>query len=123
MYIDTAHYNAAANTYYYSGSAVSNHGVTIVGWDDSLVVPGAPGPGAWLIKNSWGDDWGNGGYFWISYSDSRGANDGFCFCDAVAPDTYQKVYYHDDFGNTTSLNSPYAFNAFTATSDQELQAV
>jgi C1A family cysteine protease len=32
-----------------------NHGVTLIGWDDAK--------GAWLIKNSWGTDWGEtGGY-------------------------------------------------------------
>jgi hypothetical protein len=39
-----------------------NHGVTIVGWDDSL------GPaGAWRIKNSWGTDWGEDGFAWVAY--------------------------------------------------------
>jgi C1A family cysteine protease len=39
-----------------------NHAVTIVGWDDSL------GPnGAWIIKNSWGSDWGEGGFAYIAY--------------------------------------------------------
>ena len=41
----------------------ANHAVTLVGWDDSK--------NAWLIKNSWGSDWGIGGYFWCDY----GAND------------------------------------------------
>jgi cathepsin L len=36
-----------------------NHGVTLVGWDDSK--------GAWLIKNSWGGGWGMAGYMWIKY--------------------------------------------------------
>lgn len=40
-----------------SGSV--NHGVTIIGWDDSK--------NAWLIKNSWGTGWGMAGYMWISY--------------------------------------------------------
>jgi len=40
-----------------------NHGVTLVGWDDSK--------GAWLIKNSWGTDWGINGYMWIAYNSNK----------------------------------------------------
>jgi len=35
------------------------HCVAIVGYDDDR--------GAWKIKNSWGDDWGEGGFAWIKY--------------------------------------------------------
>ena len=37
----------------------SNHAILIVGWDDDK--------NAWLIKNSWGTDWGENGYAWIDY--------------------------------------------------------
>lgn len=43
-----------------------NHGVVLCGWDDNL------GPsGAWRLKNSWGTDWGEGGYMWITYGCNR----------------------------------------------------
>ena len=40
-----------------------NHGVTLVGWDDTM----CGGEGAWIVKNSWGPDWGENGYFYIKY--------------------------------------------------------
>jgi hypothetical protein len=53
----------------YSGSGVwnaprgtINHAVTLVGWDDSKK--------AWRIKNSWGEDWGDQGYFWSTYTNT-----------------------------------------------------
>lgn len=36
-----------------------NHGVVIVGWDDA--------DQAWIVKNSWGDQWGDAGYMRIGY--------------------------------------------------------
>ena len=40
----------------------SNHYVILVGWDDTL------GPnGAWIIKNSFGTNWGDKGYMYLPY--------------------------------------------------------
>ena len=36
-----------------------NHAVLLCGYDDAM--------GAWLIKNSWGADWGMDGFAWIKY--------------------------------------------------------
>ncbi len=48
----------------------TNHAVLLIGWDDAK--------GAWLIKNSWGTNWGETGgygaergYMWIAYGSNR----------------------------------------------------
>lgn len=43
-----------------------NHGIVLVGWDDSLGTNGA-----WRLKNSWGGYWGESGYMWIEYGTSN----------------------------------------------------
>ena len=50
----------------------TNHEILIVGWDDNYNAAhfdGATKNGAWLIRNSWGSNMGDKGYFWVSYQD------------------------------------------------------
>ena len=49
---------------------VGGHAVVAVGYDDYCTVENADGKrsqGAILIRNSWGRDWGIGGYGWLPY--------------------------------------------------------
>ena len=43
-----------------------NHGVVIVGWDDTRGANGA-----WIIRNSWSESWGEQGYMYIEYGCSK----------------------------------------------------
>jgi parallel beta-helix repeat protein len=56
-------YGYGGGCYEHAGTDPVNHVVLLVGWDDSM----CSGQGAWLVKNSWGADFGIGGYFWIKY--------------------------------------------------------
>ena len=40
-----------------------NHVVLLVGWDDEKQ--------AWLVKNSWGEEWGEKGFGWIKYGSNN----------------------------------------------------
>ncbi|MCB1325005.1 MAG: hypothetical protein H7A21_12855 [Spirochaetales bacterium] len=52
-----------------------NHAIVIIGWDDER--------NAYLIKNSWGEKWGEDGYMWIDY-ESNGI--GFAAAWVIATD-------------------------------------
>ena len=46
---------------------IGGHAMVICGYDDSRVGVNASIPGAFLIRNSWGTNWGMQGYAWFPY--------------------------------------------------------
>jgi hypothetical protein len=43
----------------------TNHAIALVGWDDN------GGDGYWILRNSWGEGWGEDGYMRIKYTSAR----------------------------------------------------
>jgi len=85
-------------TLHYAGTETPNHAVLIVGWDDSLIHAG--GTGGWIVKNSWGTDWGDSGYFTIAHgSASIGEHSSFMY-DWQDYDADGGIMYYDEGGWT-----------------------
>ena len=71
-------YSTDANSYCLNKSTrnINGHSVSVVGWDDNYSKENFNGQytpkndGAWLCKNSWGENVNSiGGYLWVSYED------------------------------------------------------
>ncbi|HQF00868.1 MAG TPA: C1 family peptidase [Bacteroidales bacterium] len=69
MYYHADFFKPTNATYYYGGNKQVNHAGVIVGWNDTLQTDG--GSGAWIVKNTYGPNWGEGGYFYVSFFDSQ----------------------------------------------------
>ena len=112
--------------YYCPDFWVTNHTVTIVGWDDGYSKNNfryaPPKNGAWLCKNSWGSDWGNSGYFWLSYYDETFSE--FTELRVVPSGSYVKNYQYDGFaaGALATVEGPtaYAANVFTSSGSESV---
>lgn len=81
--------------YIYTGDMNPNHAVSIIGWDDTK--------SSWLVKNTWGSEWGNEGTFWVSYNDPHISKKCTSFNKFIGTDEINKVYSYSTTGQTGSF--------------------
>ncbi len=67
IYADLKVYQRGVYKHIY-GNRIGGHDVVMVGWDDN---PPEGGSGCWIVKNSWGTNWGETGFFRIQYGDCQ----------------------------------------------------
>ena len=89
-------------------SDYTDHAVTIVGYDDRISKDNfayASRDGAFIVKNSWGEEFGDNGYFYISYDDLRICRNITGF-KGISVNEYDHVYNASDTLANTSFYSP-----------------
>ncbi|NLE21938.1 MAG: hypothetical protein GX624_04050 [Actinobacteria bacterium] len=127
-------WNRSTNAYYNPSRKQPNHHVLIVGWDDtfsaSKFLDGRrpPGDGAFLIKNSWGTDWGDKGFAWVSYYDATIGDAPVVFSGVEKAGNYDAVYQYDALGRSRwraagAGERAWFANRFTAAGDGAVTAV
>ena len=127
----SASYNESASAYCYIGSEPPNHDSVIIGWDDGFSrenfnVP-VNGDGAFICMNSWGDGFGDQGFFYVSYYDSNIGMNNIVYSEVEDPGRYDRIYQSDlrgwvgqlGYGNDTAWFS----NVYEAEESQYLKAV
>ncbi len=145
VYYNATYYNPSTNGYYYRVKnfnnntmySRSNHALSIVGWDDTYSKENfktkPENDGAFLIKNSWGEEFGEDGYFYLSYEDAYAGWEAGVIDRVDSVDNFDHIYQYDPFCLTAAtgftkdgevVSKAYFANVFTVGSDVEaLKAV
>ncbi|WP_298499603.1 C1 family peptidase [uncultured Methanobrevibacter sp.] len=110
------------------------HSVCLIGWDDkynNFDSIGNYAKGAWIFKNSWGDEWEDEGFGYISYEQKLSEEiypyfHAYTFIFNESDIGYQDIYQYDFAGLSDFLNVKtdciYYKNKFTAKGDEYLTA-
>ncbi|MBQ2061430.1 MAG: InlB B-repeat-containing protein, partial [Oscillospiraceae bacterium] len=123
----------SAVAYQDTGFYYADHDVTVVGWDDSYAKENfnqgyrPTKDGAWIVKNSWGTDIGNDGYFYVSYEDSATCASYISFFTVENVDNFDHNYQYDGSGNYYNSEEMSTGDSiaqvFTANGNETLEAI
>ena len=127
---NSKYFNKDTNAYCYMGSEKPNHDVVIIGWDDNYPKENfnvdLEGDGAFICQNSWGNEFGDDGFFYVSYYDTNIGTHNEVYTGVENTDNYANIYQSDLSGwvGKTGYDKEdmYGANVFTATSDQNIKA-
>lgn len=132
-YIDSEspYYSVENSSYYYNGEEQPNHDVVVVGWDDNYGKENFTNmpedDGAFICKNSWGTEFGEEGYFYVSYYDLNICQKSVVYTRVGDADNYDNIYQTDLLGWIGHMGfdkeEAYFANVYTAGENEELAAV
>lgn len=125
------YYNKDTYAYCYIGTQKPNHDVVIVGWDDNYSKDNFSVPleadGAFICANSWGEQFGDKGLFYVSYYDSNIGIHSVAYTSVEDSDNYDNIYQSDLCGWVGQLGyeeeTAYFANVYTAKRPEEIKAV
>ena len=123
-------YNKDTSAYCYIGTEKPNHDVVIIGWDDNYPASNfntpLEGDGAFICQNSWGEDFGEGGIFYVSYYDTNIGTHNVVYTRVDETDNYDHIYQSDLCGWVGKMGYDneeiYGANVFTAEGDEDVAA-
>lgn len=127
----SVYYNRENYSYCYIGTNKPNHDVVIVGWDDNYSKDNfnldLEGDGAFICQNSWGDNFGDTGFFYVSYYDTNIGMHNIVYTSVQDTDNYDHIYQSDLCGWVGQLGygreSAYFANVYEAKGDEIIKAV
>ena len=127
---NSKYFNKDTNAYCYMGSEKPNHDVVIIGWDDNYPKENfnvdLEGDGAFICQNSWGNEFGDDGFFYVSYYDTNIGTHNEVYTGVENTNNYDNIYQSDLCGWVGKMGydkeDMYGANVFTATSDQNIKA-
>lgn len=125
------YYNRETRAYCYPSDTAPNHDVVIVGWDDEFPKESFPvevdGDGAFLCENSWGTQFGEDGFFYVSYYDANIGKNNILYSSVEDTGNYDHIYQSDLCGWIGQLgygrDTAWAVNVYMAAGEELLKAV
>ncbi|MGF7107886.1 lectin like domain-containing protein [Treponema pedis] len=131
-YSNAKYYNPKTHAYYADGEDGKygagcstgncnngNHAIAIVGWDDNFskenFTTKPPINGAWIVKDAQTTEFGENGYFYVSFASVSMGEDAYVFTDVRKADEYDDIYQHDEVAFSDFMRSDFFADSFAET--------
>ena len=125
------YYNEETCAFFYPEQMKPTHDILVLGWDDAFpsdrfsTNPGMDG--AWICQNTWGEDFGDRGIFYVSYADANILGSGLAYCRMQEADERERIYQNDVCGwqgiQGYDTDHCYFANVYTAERDEKITSI